>query len=159
MVHVHVAIIDLSHKATIAINTIYGNPFVKYGSLLIHVQPKLFVRKAEPFWHGIGSYLYQRDNLKGSVMSFLEIIEIRSHNAGHERLRQTLIQFAQEINAMMGDVSVRVFARKQVPSDFSVHIEHPHGSNVNGSSHVGSQLLSELRGKGLINRTLWIQEI
>ncbi len=91
-------------------------------------------------------------------MKFLEIIEVRSHAAGYEQMRTELIQFANEINASMGNESVRVYTRYHMQSDFSVHIEHSYEHSANEDSHAGSQLMRVLRDYGLVNRTVWIQD-
>ena len=92
-------------------------------------------------------------------MRILEIIEIRSHAAGREQLRRELIQFAKEINGAAGDESVRVYARTRVQSDFSVHIERTAGRTADEGSQSGLQLMLALREYGLVNRSVWFEDV
>lgn len=92
-------------------------------------------------------------------MRILEIIEIRSHAAGREQLRRELIQFAKEINEAGGGESVRVYARTRVQSDFSIHIESTVGKTTGEGSESGLRLILALREYGLVNRSVWIEDV
>ena len=92
-------------------------------------------------------------------MKWLEIIELRSVSVGNNKefLERELKSLIEELNKETEQRTIKAYSRVVVDSDFSIHMFHDSKeADINGSP-LGLQLVSALKGYGLINHSVWVE--
>jgi hypothetical protein len=92
-------------------------------------------------------------------MKWLEIIELRSVGNNLKLLEPELKHLIEELNIESEQRAIVIYNRLAVDSDFSIHLFHDSKeADINGSS-LGAHLVSTLKEFGLINHSVWIEQI
>lgn len=92
-------------------------------------------------------------------MEWLEIIEIRA--VGNQRkivesqLQNLIDEFNQEANLQ----AIKVYRNVMLESDLSIHLFHNSAISETGCSAVCTRLVSSLKDYGLVNHTVWFEEL
>ncbi len=92
-------------------------------------------------------------------MKWLEIIELRSVGNNLKLLEPELKSLIEELNKESKQRAVKVYSRVTIESDFSIHLYHDSKEiDINGST-LGLHLVSILKEFGLINHSVWIEQL
>ncbi|VAX20436.1 hypothetical protein MNBD_IGNAVI01-3067 [hydrothermal vent metagenome] len=90
-------------------------------------------------------------------MSNLEIIQIRTAKTNQKLLNEFLSTWLAQINANEEIEEVKIYKRKDLETDYSVHIELS-GVIKNDKNQLGERLASALKDFGIVNHSIWIEE-
>ena len=92
-------------------------------------------------------------------MKWLEIIELRSVGRNRELLEFQLQKLTKEVNKENERQTIKIYSHVAIDTDFSIHLLHDSNkADLNGSS-LGTYLVSTLKEFGLINHSIWIEQI
>lgn len=91
-------------------------------------------------------------------MKCMEIIEIRSNETTRGALVRTLRGIVRDINGGAAGDSVRIWARMNLDSDFSIHLEHSEALRDERGSQTGASLVAALKTFGLVHHSVWMEK-
>jgi hypothetical protein len=87
----------------------------------------------------------------------LEVIEVRTGDRNQDLLKAQLQKLIRETDPGTKEQTIVVYNRAMINSDFSIHLFHSTEKvDINGSP-LGLQLVSGLKGSGLVNHTIWLE--
>ncbi len=92
-------------------------------------------------------------------MKWLEIIEIRAVGSQRKLVESQLQDLIDEFSCESNLKAVKVYWNVMVDSDFGIHLFHDSPEAVKGCSPVCNSLVSSLKGYGLVNHTVWIEQL
>lgn len=90
-------------------------------------------------------------------MKWLEIIELRSAGGNHELIESQLNDLIIEFNKKNKNRTLKVYCRKIIETDFSIHLLHESKKPEHEGSRLGLHLVSAMKTFGLVNHSVWIQ--
>lgn len=91
-------------------------------------------------------------------MKWIEIIELRSAGNARKKLETHLQEFIDQVEKKTEKQTVRLYTRKKIDTDFSIHLVHDSNKVKNIGSSLGISLISALKSYGLVNHTIWIEK-
>ena len=92
-------------------------------------------------------------------MACLEIIEIRAVGSNRELLESQLQFLSKELNQHKDLQAVKVYKRVMLETDFSIHLFHNSEKADSGCISICTQLIPSLKDFGLVNHTIWIDNL
>ncbi len=95
---------------------------------------------------------------QGSVMKWMEVIEMRSVGNNRRLLEIKLKDLIKEFERESKQWQIKVYIHISINSDYSIHLFHDSNkADINGSP-LGLQLISTLKGYGLVNHNIWVEQ-
>jgi hypothetical protein len=88
-------------------------------------------------------------------MKWLEIIEIRSTDTPRERFENILQDLIKDVEGESHQHNIRVFFRKSIDSDYSIHLFHDSIIEEGDYCELGVQLSSALLDFGFVHHSVW----
>ncbi len=91
-------------------------------------------------------------------MKWLEIIELRSVGNNRILLEKLFQRLIEDLEKKGKRQTIKFYNHKAVHSDISIHLFHDsEEADINGSP-LGLQLISTLKGYGLVNHNIWVEQ-
>ena len=91
-------------------------------------------------------------------MKWLEIIEFRSINSNYKEIEAQLRKMIKEISPGKTQYKIKLYARKEVETDFSIHILHHTKIIKVGKNSISNHISAILKEYGLVKNKIWIEE-
>ena len=92
-------------------------------------------------------------------MKWLEIIELRSMDTNRDFLQAQLQKLIDDVEMEAREQVIKAYNRVMIDADFSIHLLHDSAKVENEGSPLGLHLVSALKEFGLINHTVWIEQV
>lgn len=92
-------------------------------------------------------------------MKWLEIIELRSIDTNRDFLQAQLQKLIDDVGMEAREQVIKAYNRVMIDADFSIHLLHDSAKVENEGSPLGLHLVSALKEFGLINHTVWIEQV
>ncbi len=91
-------------------------------------------------------------------MSWVEIITLRSHGNLRESLVRELLKPMPKGSEVAALVAMKVYRNPWVNSDVSIHLCWDGPKTEPQESPIGLRLSETLKGFGLVNHSVWVEE-
>ncbi len=91
-------------------------------------------------------------------MSWVEIITLRSHGSLREALVRELLKPMPNGSEMAALLAMRVYRNPWVATDVSIHLCWDGTKTKPQESPIGLRLSETLKGVGLVNHSVWVEE-
>ena len=92
-------------------------------------------------------------------MKWIEIIELRSATGNRDLLDNKFLGSLKDIKTEHGFNRIEFYRHCSLESDFRVHIHWESDTVEYGGSPLGQYLVQAFKELGLVNHSLWIEEI
>jgi len=91
-------------------------------------------------------------------MRWMEIITLRTADTKGKQAAQDLLAQVDRPGADTRQQGFKLYHNAEVETDLSIHIEWNSETNGQGKSPLGVELAHALKGFGLVNHSVWIEE-
>ena len=98
-----------------------------------------------------------KTKISKKTMKWIEIIELRYSGKDCELLKSQLRKLTIDIEKNTKEISIRIFRRPSLDTDFSIHLFHDSEKVDDFGSTIGLHIASNLKEYGLVNHEVWIE--
>jgi hypothetical protein len=90
-------------------------------------------------------------------MKWIEVIEFRAFNSEHTLLELDFWNCLNDATRETDLVKIEVYTHSTLPTDVSIHVHYESAQVQRQGSLLGARLVSELKGFGIVNHNVWIE--
>ena len=90
-------------------------------------------------------------------MKWVEVIMVRSTGRTPSRLASTLKELMNDVDRDRGEVSIRVFHRENIETDYCIVLFREEETAKSGGNRLGLRLVAVLKEFGMVHHTVWME--